>query len=121
MKNNIKPFSRHLSAGLVVTALTLASCAETNSVVGDHLGAAQKYAQDAVSMEKKAHADANILNHLEAADKYSSAADLHIRAGKEYSLLGNPDQSQQQYGLAAADFQSASQESNLASGNAASK
>lgn len=101
---------------LMALAASLTSCAMTNSVVGDHLGAAQKFAQNATSIEKEAHREAGILNHLEAANKYSSAADDHIRAGKEYSLLGNPVQAQKQYELASEDFQTASQESLLASG-----
>ena len=101
---------------LVAIIFPITSCAMTNSVVGDHLGAAQKFAQDATSTEKSAHREAGILNHLEAANKYSNAADAHIRAGKEYSLLGNPVQAQKQYELASEDFQTASQESLLASG-----
>jgi len=112
-RNNIR-----LTHSLALLALVfpIASCAMTNSVVGDHLGAAQKFAQDATSTEKSAHREAGILNHLEAANKYSNAADAHIRAGKEYSLLGNPVQAQKQYALASEDFQTASQESLLASG-----
>jgi len=101
---------------LMTLVFPIASCAMTNSVVGDHLGAAQKFAQDATATEKSAHREAGILNHLEAANKYSNAADAHIRAGKEYSLLGNPVQAQKQYELASEDFQTASQESLLASG-----
>lgn len=101
---------------LLALLLPLTSCAMTNSVVGDHLGAAQKFAQDATSTEKSAHRESGILNHLEAANQYSNAADAHIRAGKEYSILGNPVQAQKQYELASEDFQTASQESLLASG-----
>jgi hypothetical protein len=116
MQPSIKKSPIARSFALLSLLLPLTSCAMTNSVVGDHLGAAQKFAQDATSTEKSAHREAGILNHLEAANKYSSAADAHIRAGKEYSLLGNPVQAQKQYELASEDFQTASQESLLASG-----
>lgn len=103
---------RYIQA-LVLMALVfpITSCAMTRSVVGDHLGAAQKFAQDATSTEKSAHRESGILNHLDAANQYSNAADARIRAGKEYSLLGNPVQAQKQYELASKDFQIASQES----------
>ena len=94
----------------------LSACASTNSLMGDHLSAANQYRDSARQIEKSAHKQAVSLNHLIAAKKFADAGQIRIRAASEYAEIGNPVQEKGEYERASADFVNASRESILAEG-----
>nr|EDZ39704.1 MAG: protein of unknown function [Leptospirillum sp. Group II '5-way CG'] len=94
----------------------LASCAETSSLMGNHLNAAQRYRGSAKQMEKDANEQSVILNHLSAANKYANAGLTRLQSASEYGELGNPAQASNEYHKASEDFTQAAAESQKAIG-----
>ncbi|MCL4461859.1 MAG: hypothetical protein M1297_09165 [Nitrospirae bacterium] len=96
--------------------LGLTGCAETSSLMGNHLNAAQRYRASAKQAEKTANEQSVILNHLSAAHKYAQAGLTRLRSASEYGDLGNPSQASNEYHKASDDFTHASVESQKAIG-----
>ncbi|MHB1286902.1 MAG: hypothetical protein ACYCYP_10155 [Leptospirales bacterium] len=113
---NTTGVARPLLIACGVLAFGLSACAATNSLMGNHLNAAQKYRTSAQQIEKSAHEQSVILNHLAAANKFAEAGKTRLQAAREYSELGNPEQEKNQYEKASTDFSNASHESTLAVG-----
>ncbi|MHB1606614.1 MAG: hypothetical protein ACYC9S_00555 [Leptospirales bacterium] len=114
---NIMKTSRPLLVACGFLAFGLSSCAETNSLMGNHLDAAQKYHAAAQRIEKSANEQSVILNHLAAANKYALAGQTRLKSASEYGELGNPTQEKNQYQKASEDFSNAAHESLSAEGS----
>ena len=115
-KANTSGTTRPLLFACGLLAFGLSACAATNSLMGNHLNAAQKYRTSAQQIEKSAHEQSVILNHLDAANKYADAGQTRLKSAREYSELGNPAQEKNQYEKASADFSNAARESTQAEG-----
>jgi hypothetical protein len=107
-------FLKTILASLLGLGLT--GCAETSSLMGNHLNAAQRYRGSAKQMEKDANEQSVILNHLSAANKYANAGLTRLQSASEYGELGNPSQASNEYHKASEDFTHASTESQKAIG-----
>ncbi len=99
-----------------MVCLGLTGCAETSSLMGNHLNAAQRYRASAKQAEKDANEQSVILNHLSAANKYAQAGLTRLKSASEYGELGNPSQASNEYRKASDDFTHASSESQKAIG-----
>ena len=75
---------------LGLSCLGLASCAQTNALIGNHQNAAYNYRASAQSSEKSAKKDADLQNHIVAAMKYIDAARSRLDSAQEYQKIGNP-------------------------------
>jgi hypothetical protein len=99
-----------LSLTLPATLLFLASCAQTNALIGDHQNAAFSYRSSAQATEKQAKKEADLQNHLVAAQKYIEAAKSRISSAQEYQSLGNPVWTKNMFDKASTDLSSAANE-----------
>ena len=103
------------STGLLFVSMLLGACA---SLSGDRESRADHFRSKAQKLEATAGTDSSSLNHLDASQKYTKAAELRLSAGREYAIMGNTARAKDQYEKASKDLGRGSTESLNIQGNA---
>ncbi|MDA8059883.1 MAG: hypothetical protein M0Z37_06000 [Nitrospiraceae bacterium] len=103
------------ATGLLFVSMLLGACA---SLSGDRESRADHFRSDAQKLEATAGTESSSLNHLDASQKYTKAAELRLSAGREYAIMGNTARAKDQYEKASKDLGRGSTESLNIQGNA---
>jgi hypothetical protein len=113
--NKNKLLKTSISAGILFISMSLGACA---SLSGDRASRAEHFRDQAQKLEATAGTNSSDLNHLDASQKYTKAAELRLSAGREYAIMGNTAKAKDQYEKASKDLGRGSTESLNIQGNA---
>lgn len=102
--------SNALAIFSAMAILFTTSCAETNSLIGDHQNAAYNYRTTAQALEKSAKKESDLQNHIVAAMKLIDASKSRIASAEEYQKLGNPVWTKNMFEKSSVDLDAAANE-----------